>query len=374
MTNYVPLEKVCDFLDSLRKPVTSTDRIKGQYPYYGANGVQDYVKDYIFDDELVLLAEDGGHFDDPLRGVAYRVSGKCWVNNHAHVLKPKDNIDVDYLGYVLKQYDVRPYITGAIIKKLNQQAARKMLIPLPPLDIQKQIVVSLNQTDSLRSKRKQVIDLLDEYIKSVFIEMFGDPVSNPNGWKTLKGSDYAQLLTVGVVIKPASYYKKSGVLALRSLNIRANAINLSDVVYFSPEDNNGKLSKSKLSYGDVVIVRTGSTGTAAVIPEELEGVNCIDMIIVRPRRDVINPYYLCFLLNSDRGVHLISMKEVGGIQKHFNIGALKQLSIPIPPIEMQNQFADLLQKSEELKQKMLEQSRELDNQFQALMQKSFSIN
>ena len=84
----VKLEEVCEILDSKRIPITSQDRKKGIYPYYGANGLQDYVDGYIFDDELVLLAEDGGYFGSKDKPIAYRVSGKCWVNNHAHVLKP----------------------------------------------------------------------------------------------------------------------------------------------------------------------------------------------------------------------------------------------------------------------------------------------
>lgn len=88
------LEDVCEILDSRRIPITASNRISGPYPYYGANGVQDYVADYIFDDELVLLAEDGGNFGSKDRPIAYRVSGKCWVNNHAHVLKPKEGINV----------------------------------------------------------------------------------------------------------------------------------------------------------------------------------------------------------------------------------------------------------------------------------------
>lgn len=83
------------FLDA--KKIEGCSERTIQYPYYGANGIQDYVDDFIFDDELVLLAEDGGNFGSKTRPIAYRVSGKCWVNNHAHVLKPKAGLDVDYL-------------------------------------------------------------------------------------------------------------------------------------------------------------------------------------------------------------------------------------------------------------------------------------
>mgnify|MGYP003555671654 FL=1 len=86
------IENCCEILDSMRIPITTENREKGPYPYYGANGIQDYVADYIFNDELVLLAEDGGNFGSKDKPIAYRVSGKCWVNNHAHVLKPKSGL------------------------------------------------------------------------------------------------------------------------------------------------------------------------------------------------------------------------------------------------------------------------------------------
>ena len=93
----VRLGDVCEILDSKRVPITAHERKNGSYPYYGANGIQDYVADYIFDDELVLLAEDGGNFGSKEKPIAYRVSGKCWVNNHAHVLLMQ--VHLNFLNY-----------------------------------------------------------------------------------------------------------------------------------------------------------------------------------------------------------------------------------------------------------------------------------
>ena len=134
------LEDCCEILDSQRVPITGSDRTSGDYPYYGANGIQDYVDDFIFDDELVLLAEDGGNFGSKTRPIAYRVSGKCWVNNHAHVLKPKAGLDVDYLCYSLMFYDVGGMVNGATRQKLTQAAMRQMIIPKRSLDEQIEIV------------------------------------------------------------------------------------------------------------------------------------------------------------------------------------------------------------------------------------------
>ena len=175
------VEDCCEILDSMRVPITASEREEGEYPYYGANGIQDHIADYIFDDELVLLAEDGGNFGSRERPIAYRVSGKCWVNNHAHVLKPKAGLDVDYLCYSLMFYKVDGMVNGATRQKLTQAAMRKMQIPLRSMDKQKYIVDVLNHIIKLKERRQQELQLLDDLIKARFVEMFGDPVSNSYG-------------------------------------------------------------------------------------------------------------------------------------------------------------------------------------------------
>ena len=127
------LGEIVEFLDSRRRPITSADRVPGPYPYYGANGQQDSVADYIFDEPLILLAEDGGLFDQPDRGIAYAIEGRTWVNNHAHVLRPRDGVQLRYLLRVLENYDVNPWITGSTRAKLTKSGASKIRVPVPPL-------------------------------------------------------------------------------------------------------------------------------------------------------------------------------------------------------------------------------------------------
>lgn len=177
------LEDVCEILDSKRVPITAKDRVAGPYPYYGANGIQDYVADYIFDDELVLLAEDGGHFGSADKPIAYRVSGKCWVNNHAHVLKAKECIDIDYLCYSLMFRDVSDIVNGATRQKLTQADMRKIEIPLLPIEEQRSVVIRISKVFELITLRKEQLAKLDELVKARFVEIFGDPISNPMGWE-----------------------------------------------------------------------------------------------------------------------------------------------------------------------------------------------
>ena len=181
--NMMLLEDCCEILDSMRIPIKASDRKEGPYPYYGANGIRDHVDDYIFDDELVLLAEDGGNFGSRERPIAYRVSGKCWVNNHAHVLKPKNgSLDVDYLCYSLMFYNTAGLVNGATRQKLTQATMREMLIPMRSIEEQKHIIEMLNRVVEIKFHRQNELVKLDEFIKARFVELFGDININDKNW------------------------------------------------------------------------------------------------------------------------------------------------------------------------------------------------
>ena len=132
----VRLGNVAEVLDARRVPLNSDERAKmpGKYPYYGANGIVDYIDQWIFDEveDLILLAEDGGHFDEyRTRPIAYRVNGRCWVNNHAHVLKARDSGCGGFIFYSLAHKDVRPFIKGTTRSKLTQADLLQIEIGLP---------------------------------------------------------------------------------------------------------------------------------------------------------------------------------------------------------------------------------------------------
>jgi len=171
------LGEVAEFLDNMRRPVKESDRKPGPYPYYGANGQQGTIDGFLFDEPLILLAEDGGFFDAPERGIAYHISGKSWVNNHAHIIKPKNGLDLSFLCRVLENYDVTPFISGTTRAKLTKGQAEKIEIPLPPLDEQKRIAAILDQADELRRLRQRAIDRVKRLGQAIFYEMFWDKSS-----------------------------------------------------------------------------------------------------------------------------------------------------------------------------------------------------
>ena len=143
------LEVISENCDYMRKPVTSGKRETGDIPYYGASGVVDYVKDYIFDGDYLLISEDGANLIARSTPIAFSITGKTWVNNHAHVLKFKSMTTQKYVERYLNMLDLTPFITGAAQPKLNQKNLNMIQIPLPPMEEQIRIMDILNKFDTI---------------------------------------------------------------------------------------------------------------------------------------------------------------------------------------------------------------------------------
>lgn len=143
------LGSLAENLDSKRKPITSGLRESGSIPYYGASGIVDYVKDYIFDGDYLLISEDGANLTARNTPIAFSISGKNWVNNHAHVLKFETYAERRYVEYYLNSIELTPYISGAAQPKLNQKNLNSIKIPSPSLKEQERIVAILDKFDAL---------------------------------------------------------------------------------------------------------------------------------------------------------------------------------------------------------------------------------
>lgn len=169
------LEEVAECLDNLRKPLNSNERekIKGSIPYYGANGIQGYINNYIFNEELVLLAEDGGNFDDYLtKPIAQYVQGKSWINNHAHVLKGKKVLKTKFLYFSLVHKDIRSFINGTSRSKLNKSSMLNIIILLPALEEQEKIADFLSSIDNKIESIEKELEGLKEFKRGLLQQMF----------------------------------------------------------------------------------------------------------------------------------------------------------------------------------------------------------
>ncbi|PAB53011.1 restriction endonuclease subunit S, partial [Lactobacillus johnsonii] len=165
------LQDITDRLDNARVPVTASKRIAGSTPYYGANGIQDYVKGYTHDGEFLLVAEDGANNINDYPVICAK--GKIWVNNHTHVLQAKNKkIDILFLMYALKFLNMKKYLVGGGRSKLNAETMMKLALKLPELDEEHNIGVLIKNMDVLITQYKYRIQKINKFKQFLLQNMF----------------------------------------------------------------------------------------------------------------------------------------------------------------------------------------------------------
>jgi type I restriction enzyme M protein len=161
-------------LDNKRKPISKNKRISGDYPYYGASGIVDFVNDYIFDEPLLLISEDGANLISRNTPISFSVDGKIWVNNHAHILKFTNHTTQKFIENYINQIDVSKYVTGSAQPKLNQHNLNKILVSLPPKELQKSIVEKLQEERKIVEGNKKLIEIYTQKIEDRINKIWGE--------------------------------------------------------------------------------------------------------------------------------------------------------------------------------------------------------
>ena len=345
---YTTLDKICENLDYMRKPITGKDRIEGSIPYYGASGVVDYVKDNIFDEELLLISEDGANLLARTTPIAFSIRGKTWVNNHAHVLRFSDKKLQRFVELYLNGIKLDSYITGTAQPKLNQKMLNS--IPIPIIDNEKIsiIIKIMDKLQTIIEKRTEEIHKLDELIKARFVEMFGEPIANPKGWPVRKLKELSTLITNGNTPKGGSEnYVEAGITFLRSQNVWRNRIEMDDVAYID-QATHESMKKSSLHYKDILITKTGrintensSLGRAALFLGADDSANINGHVyLVRLTNEVV-PEFVVTILTGEAYRKYIRKVCVGGIDKRqINVDQVEDFPIITPHIEEQRCFAE----------------------------------
>lgn len=169
----VRFDSISENLDSKRVPVTESDRKDGVYPYYGASGIVDWINDYIFDEDILLVSEDGANLLMRSTPIAFSVSGKSWVNNHAHVVRFHDFATQKFIEVYFSLIDISEYITGTAQPKLNQAKLNTMLFCWPPLSLQNQFAAFVERVDQQKQTVQQSLEKLELLKKALMQEYFG---------------------------------------------------------------------------------------------------------------------------------------------------------------------------------------------------------
>ena len=374
---YLPLAEAVEICDSMRKPINNTGRqkrISGKsqdqlFPYYGATGQVGFIDDFITDGEFVLLGEDGAPFLDSFAPKAYIITGKTWVNNHAHILKSK--LNNKFLCYYLNSFNYKGYVSGTTRLKLTQGEMKKIPIPVPPLPEQERIVAKIeelfSQLDAAVAELKSVKEKLAIYRQAVLKEAFegklterwrtNNPDSNaesilskifqrkakqprsktyslqedinlcelPDEWKWMFIGDITDAPEYGTSQKSLATGK---VPVIRMGNLQKGIIDWSDLAFTNDEND---ISKYRLHQGDVLFNRTNSpelVGKTSIFQGERDAIFAGYLIRIN-HYEFINSRYLNHYMNSFVAKNYGSKVKTDGVNQS-NINGQKMCSYPFP--------------------------------------------
>ncbi len=340
------LEDVSKFYDGKRKPIKSSDRAKmqGQYPYYGASGVIDYVNDFIFDDEIVLLGEDGENILSRNLPLAFRVSGKCWVNNHAHVIKPKKHYDVDFLALTLENVNYQKYNTGTAQPKLNQEVCSKIKCFYPSFSEQQKIASFLSAVDKKIAQLQQKKALLEAYKKGVMQRIFSQELR----FTKEDGSAYPdwEEKRLGEITKyydgthQTPKYVKDGVPFYSVEHVTANQFE--DTKYISEEVFEKENKKVRLEKGDILMTRIGDVGTAKYIDWDVRASFYVSLALIKQNTSFSSKYLSQYINATPFQRELWKRIIHVAFPQKINLGELGKCLVKLPCMEEQTQIAEFL--------------------------------
>lgn len=336
---YKPLEECCIILDKQRKPVTKAARQKGEYRYYGANGIQDYVSDYIFDGTFVLVGEDGSVMTSNGKPIVNWAEGKIWVNNHAHIIAEKEGTSLRYLYHLLQTIDVRNLIHGNI-PKLTQGDFKSLQIPLPPLYIQSEIVHILDSFTLLTAEL--TAELTARQKQYAFYRDYLLDFSNEDVTKKIPDIDCSNV-----------EYKRLGNIAIIERGKRVVRNDLSQEIGYPVYQNAlkplGYYTDKNRNANSVFVIGAGAAGEIGYSYVDYWAADdCFTFVC----DDKLNQRYLYFLLMSKQA-YLKNNVRKSSIPRLPRI-ALENMEIPVPPLSVQENIVKILDRFDKLNNDMSE--------------------
>jgi type I restriction enzyme S subunit len=377
----VRLGEVVEIYDNKRVPLSENVRknMKGIYPYCGANGIIDYINDYIFDGEYVLVAEDGGRYGK-FENTAYIMNGKFWVNNHAHILQAKDGISINkFILYWFIYADISQYVAGTTRQKLTLSVLRSIPFPLPPLEEQKAIAGILSTVQSAIEKTEKVINALKNLKKSMMKHLFTyGPVAEeeaekvelketeigfiPKHWEVVRVGEVAEIKSGGTPSRNVKEYWENGTIPWIKSEKCQDCFIYEPSEYITEEglkNSSAKIFKPHTILIAMVGATAGKTGYLMI--EACTNQNVAGLI---QKIENLNSLYLFYCLQyrySD------FVKEKKGDYKIANLSFIKAFPIPLPPLEEQQKIAQILQSIDQRIEKEEKYKNALQNLFKSLL-------
>ncbi|RBN51401.1 restriction endonuclease subunit S [Flavobacterium psychrolimnae] len=322
----------------------------------------------------VLIAWDGANAGT----IGYNLEGAVGSTLAKLVINDNYKIFPNFLGRFLqtKSKSLRDNCSGATIPHISKSELENIEIPLPSLLTQQKIAEILDTADQLRQYNKQLIEKYDALIQSLFMEMFGDPVRNEKGWETVQVESVASKEKHSIKAGPfgsslkKEFYVQNGYKIYGQEQVIKD--NMSFGNYYIDEKKYKELESCKVKNGDVLISLVGTYGKVSIIPEVFEkGIINPRLMKISPNKNIIRPDFLKFLLQSSHVEKQLKNHSRGGTMDIINVGIIRKIFIPLPPLKIQNLFAERVQMIEAQKQQAQEALAKSENLFQSLLQRAF---
>lgn len=343
------------------------------------------IRDYKSDKNLTFIPETStkkfctkddvmiGRYGPPVFQILQGLEGA--YNVALMKAKPSEKVDRDYLYYFLKQDELFRLIDGLSQRTAGQSgidmdALKGYPMLLPPLAEQKRIAAILDKADAIRRKRKQAIQLADDFLRSVFLDMFGDPVTNPKGWVRCKFSDLINLITYGLTVRPE--YIKEGISLISAREIRTGDVLLDTAPKISQKDFDKLSDKAKPKINDILFSKTGSIGHCAIVTSDKIFAVTQNAARIVPNAEKVNPIFLLSLLRTKYFYDLSNREAKGNAVKDLQLGVMKEFVVYCPPLDLQEEYVQLRTAIIELSEKQQISADESVNAFNSLSQKAFA--
>ena len=336
----------------------------GIYPIYGASGFITNVDFYQQENSYIAVVKDGAGI-----GRIMKLPAKSSVIGTMQYIIPNDTVDISYLAYAMEHMNLSKYFTGATIPHIYFKDYQKEELPLPPLDEQRKIAAVLDKVSSLIAKRRQQLDKLDELIKARFVEMFGDPVTNPNQWEKVPLSDLADVRIgpFGSLLHKEDYIAGGHPLVNPS-HILDDKIVVDKKLSVS-EQKYAELEPYHLKIGDVVMGRRGEMGRCAVV--QYEGLLCgTGSLLIRTKGNVTADY-IQKIISFPSFKKTIEDMAVGQTMPNLNVPIVSNFQIIKPPLQVQKKYYQFVEQTEKIKTTISESLQQLETLKKALMQEYF---
>ena len=338
----------------------------GAYPIYGAAGYLGNVDFYHQDKPYVAVVKDGAGI-----GRTTLHPAKSSVIGTMQYLLPKSNVLPEYLYYVVQYMHLEKYFTGATIPHIYFKDYKAEQFNLDAMERQKEIVASLQKVETFIKVRQQQLQKLDELVKARFVELFGDPISNPMNWNKRTLKEVCIKLNDGTHFSPESF-SMGDYKYITAKNIKASGFDFSNITYVPEAVHRPIFERCNPEQGDVLYIKDGATTGIAIVNTLKEEFTLLSSVaLLKQNRNVINGYFLAALLNNADMYSDIRNNMGGAAITRLTIAKLNAVKVIVPPLDLQNRFAAFVHQVDKSKvavQKSLDEAQLL---FDSLMQQYF---